>query len=234
MLTISLARALYAYHAVIPEELSFEKGDTLTILRLQDDGWWEAEVEGKNSKPALAPSNYLSRLEDLPESLSTPLTGTPGTTKSENVRRPTNYRPFVEDGSELPTRRRSRSRDNAGKGSGNVAGPPVSVKVKVHGGGDRTITLRRLTKQEAAAEKKARRLERIAWNDNTQAKQEVSAVKDGAVKWSGNAADLPVSVKVKVHKDKDQTVTLRRLTEQEATAKREARRLEYIAQNNNT
>ena len=53
------ARALYIYRAAIPEELSFAKGDILAVLRLQDDGWWEAEVTGKNGRPGLVPSNYL-------------------------------------------------------------------------------------------------------------------------------------------------------------------------------
>ena len=54
-----VARALYVYRAAIPEELSFAKGDILAVLRLQDDGWWEAEVTGKNGRPGLVPSNYL-------------------------------------------------------------------------------------------------------------------------------------------------------------------------------
>jgi hypothetical protein len=53
------ARAMYMYNAQIPEELSFTKGDILAVLRLQDDGWWEAEVVGKNGRPGLVPSNYL-------------------------------------------------------------------------------------------------------------------------------------------------------------------------------
>ncbi|KAF2500823.1 hypothetical protein BU16DRAFT_523574 [Lophium mytilinum] len=53
------ARAMYMYQAQIPEELSFAKGDILAVLRLQDDGWWEAQVIGKNGRPGLVPSNYL-------------------------------------------------------------------------------------------------------------------------------------------------------------------------------
>ena len=53
------ARAMYLYRAAIPEELSFAKGDILAVLRLQDDGWWEAEVTGRNGRPGLVPSNYL-------------------------------------------------------------------------------------------------------------------------------------------------------------------------------
>jgi hypothetical protein len=36
---------MYTYSAAIPEELTFAKGDILAVLRLQDDGWWEAEEE---------------------------------------------------------------------------------------------------------------------------------------------------------------------------------------------
>ncbi|KAH0563378.1 hypothetical protein GP486_002052 [Trichoglossum hirsutum] len=53
------SRAMYMYQAAIPEELSFAKGDILAILRLQDDGWWEAEIVGKRTRPGLVPSNYL-------------------------------------------------------------------------------------------------------------------------------------------------------------------------------
>lgn len=59
---------MYSYSAAIPEELSFGKGDTLAVLRLQDDGWWEAEVSQsvKTGGPGaggvgLVPSNYLQR-----------------------------------------------------------------------------------------------------------------------------------------------------------------------------
>ncbi|KAJ9664002.1 formin-binding protein [Neophaeococcomyces mojaviensis] len=63
-----MARAMYTYTAAIPEELSFAKGDILAVLRLQDDGWWEAEVSrsAKTGGPGsgeigLVPSNYLQR-----------------------------------------------------------------------------------------------------------------------------------------------------------------------------
>ncbi|KAL5315549.1 hypothetical protein ACEPPN_016417 [Leptodophora sp. 'Broadleaf-Isolate-01'] len=56
---LHFSRAMYMYQAAIPEELSFAKGDILAVLRLQDDGWWEAEVAGKNGRPGLVPSNYL-------------------------------------------------------------------------------------------------------------------------------------------------------------------------------
>ncbi|KAI0407313.1 hypothetical protein F4802DRAFT_554996 [Xylaria palmicola] len=55
------ARALYMYQAAIPEELGFAKGDTLAVLRHQDDGWWEAEIHSGNGvgQGGLVPSNYL-------------------------------------------------------------------------------------------------------------------------------------------------------------------------------
>ncbi|KAF9739935.1 hypothetical protein PMIN06_011762 [Paraphaeosphaeria minitans] len=56
---VNYSRAMYVYNAQIPEELSFAKGDILAVLRLQDDGWWEAEVVGKDGRRGLVPSNYL-------------------------------------------------------------------------------------------------------------------------------------------------------------------------------
>jgi SH3 domain len=49
---------MYMYNAQIPEEMGFQKGELLAVLRLQDDGWWEAEVVGKPGR-GLVPSNYL-------------------------------------------------------------------------------------------------------------------------------------------------------------------------------
>jgi hypothetical protein len=56
------ARAMYSYTAAIPEELGFSKGDTLAVLRLQDDGWWEAESTGGRGRSGLVPSNYLQNI----------------------------------------------------------------------------------------------------------------------------------------------------------------------------
>jgi hypothetical protein len=53
---------MYSYTAAIPEELGFSKGDILAVLRLQDDGWWEAEVTSGHGRPGLVPSNYLQNL----------------------------------------------------------------------------------------------------------------------------------------------------------------------------
>ena len=57
---------------------------------------------------------------------------------------------------EQERRRRSRSRSHGG----DVVSPPVSVKVKVHGDKNQNVTLRRLTEQEAAAERDSRKTER--------------------------------------------------------------------------
>ncbi|PWY92620.1 SH3 protein [Aspergillus heteromorphus CBS 117.55] len=56
---LHFARAMYSYGAAIPEELGFTKGDVLSVIRLQDDGWWEAEITTSRSRPGLVPSNYL-------------------------------------------------------------------------------------------------------------------------------------------------------------------------------
>ncbi|KAJ5683282.1 hypothetical protein N7462_006447 [Penicillium macrosclerotiorum] len=56
---LHFARAMYSYTAAIPEELGFSKGDVLAVIRLQDDGWWEAEVTNARGHPGLVPSNYL-------------------------------------------------------------------------------------------------------------------------------------------------------------------------------
>ncbi|KAK9459910.1 uncharacterized protein V1516DRAFT_626912 [Lipomyces oligophaga] len=61
---ISYARAMYDYRAMIPEEVSFRKGDYLLVALMQEDGWWEVEVYGPRTRPhmGLAPSNYLQRV----------------------------------------------------------------------------------------------------------------------------------------------------------------------------
>jgi len=46
------ARALYAYFGTLEEELTFQEGQLIHILRKEmhdgvDDGWWEGEVNGR-------------------------------------------------------------------------------------------------------------------------------------------------------------------------------------------
>jgi hypothetical protein len=65
--------------------------------------------------------------------------------------------------------RRRRSRSRAGDpaaASGGVSSPPVSVKMQIHNDKDRHVTLRRLTEQEAAAEREAKRSERRRRRDS--------------------------------------------------------------------
>ncbi|EEB08441.2 cell division control protein Cdc15 [Schizosaccharomyces japonicus yFS275] len=55
--------ALYDYQAQIPEELSFQKGDTMLVLRTQADGWWEGEiVNAHHPKRGLFPSNFVQTI----------------------------------------------------------------------------------------------------------------------------------------------------------------------------
>lgn len=56
--------------------------------------------------------------------------------------------------------RRRRSRSRGGDPRADMNSPPVSVKVKVHDDANRHVTLRRLTEQEAAAEREARKSDR--------------------------------------------------------------------------
>ncbi|ESZ95131.1 hypothetical protein SBOR_4498 [Sclerotinia borealis F-4128] len=70
-------------------------------------------------------------------------------------------------------RRRQRSHSRSA-----VASPPVSVKVKVHGDKDRNVTLRRLTEQEAAAERASRR---ARGGQRGSRKDSISDLSDGEV-----------------------------------------------------
>ncbi|KAJ3365419.1 hypothetical protein GGF32_009277 [Allomyces javanicus] len=57
-----MTRALYAYDASIPEELSFEAGQVLPIIDLDDQGWWVAEVVDNRTgarRRGLIPSNFV-------------------------------------------------------------------------------------------------------------------------------------------------------------------------------
>jgi hypothetical protein len=68
-------------------------------------------------------------------------------------------------------RQRSQSRTNDGpppsrSGIPSVASPPVSVKMQIHNDKERRVTLRRLTEQEAAAERDSKRSERRRRRDS--------------------------------------------------------------------
>ena len=50
------ATALYAYSAASADELSFNAGDVITILKKDDSGWWEGELNGQKG---WIPANYV-------------------------------------------------------------------------------------------------------------------------------------------------------------------------------
>jgi len=50
------ATALYDYSATSSEELSFRTGDQITILKKDDSGWWEGELNGQKG---WVPANYM-------------------------------------------------------------------------------------------------------------------------------------------------------------------------------
>ena len=55
------ARALYSYDAANEDELNLTEGQTVQIVKKNDDGWFEA-IDPTTGMQGLAPSNYL---EDL-------------------------------------------------------------------------------------------------------------------------------------------------------------------------
>lgn len=54
-------RAAYDYRAAIPEEVSFRAGEILLVVRMLEDGWWEAETLS-DGRIGLAPSNFLKNM----------------------------------------------------------------------------------------------------------------------------------------------------------------------------
>ncbi|KAG8932121.1 hypothetical protein FRC01_000235 [Tulasnella sp. 417] len=57
------AKALYAYSATTPEEMSFSEGDTLDIIDRSEADWWKTEKEGS---VLIVPASYLELHENLP------------------------------------------------------------------------------------------------------------------------------------------------------------------------
>lgn len=49
--------ALYPYQAQNEDELSFEKGDAITVLAKDEATWWKGELNGVSG---VFPSNYVS------------------------------------------------------------------------------------------------------------------------------------------------------------------------------
>lgn len=55
-------RARYNFTARSEKELSFNKGDVITVTD-QDEEWWYGEIDGKEG---LLPSNYVEVIEEKP------------------------------------------------------------------------------------------------------------------------------------------------------------------------
>lgn len=51
--------ALYPYQAQNEDELSFEKGDVITVLAKDEAAWWKGELNGISG---VFPSNYVSSM----------------------------------------------------------------------------------------------------------------------------------------------------------------------------
>lgn len=51
--------ALYPYQAQNEDELSFEKGDVITVLAKEEEAWWRGELNGVSG---VFPSNYVSSM----------------------------------------------------------------------------------------------------------------------------------------------------------------------------
>ena len=52
--------AVYTYTAQYEDELSFEAGDTVTVVNKDEADWWKGECKGKTG---VFPSNYVEPLK---------------------------------------------------------------------------------------------------------------------------------------------------------------------------
>ncbi len=55
------AEVVFPYDAEQEDELSLTVGDIITILDMQDEGWWHGELNGKQG---VFPENFVKLLED--------------------------------------------------------------------------------------------------------------------------------------------------------------------------
>jgi hypothetical protein len=65
---IDIARAIYAYTAASPDELTISENDLLYVLEKGDDDWWKVKqkVQGDDDGPVgLVPKNYLEEVLDI-------------------------------------------------------------------------------------------------------------------------------------------------------------------------
>ncbi|QSL65944.1 hypothetical protein MERGE_003081 [Pneumocystis wakefieldiae] len=59
--TVSRVRALFDFHASEPGELSFQRGDIITVLEVTHKDWWYGSLNGKMG---IFPSNYVEKLQE--------------------------------------------------------------------------------------------------------------------------------------------------------------------------
>ena len=58
-LLVERVMALYPYQAQNEDELSFEKGDVISVLAKEETAWWRGELNGVSG---VFPSNYVSSM----------------------------------------------------------------------------------------------------------------------------------------------------------------------------
>ncbi|EMR09234.1 hypothetical protein PNEG_02569 [Pneumocystis murina B123] len=58
---ISRVRALFDFHASEPGELSFQRGDIITVLEVTHKDWWYGSLNGKMG---IFPNNYVEKLQE--------------------------------------------------------------------------------------------------------------------------------------------------------------------------
>lgn len=61
------AKALYSYTAQKDDELSFTVGDSITVLEMEEEGWWRGRV---GSATGWFPHNYVELTRDRKDSFA--------------------------------------------------------------------------------------------------------------------------------------------------------------------
>ncbi|XP_036947784.1 rho guanine nucleotide exchange factor 7-like [Acanthopagrus latus] len=68
-----LVKARFAFQQTNEDELSFSKGDIISVSRQEDGGWWEGSLKGKSG---WFPSNYVRELKGSDKTSDKPKSGT--------------------------------------------------------------------------------------------------------------------------------------------------------------
>ncbi|XP_068446820.1 rho guanine nucleotide exchange factor 7b isoform X2 [Clinocottus analis] len=69
----ALFKARFTFQQTNEDELSFSKGDIISVSRQEDGGWWEGSVNGNSG---WFPSNYVRELKGSDKTLEKPKSGT--------------------------------------------------------------------------------------------------------------------------------------------------------------